>query len=450
MDINNLNITGSMAVVKDEQGEGTVVVKKQKELGEFMNTVLSTVIDTLTITPKRSNEKEVRALEEQINAVQSALAQKQGRHLFVEEKKIVSQYVMNEIIGYGPITPLLDDPTVSEVMVNGYNNIYVERKGKLQKTDVRFNNNPHVLHTIDKILAPIGRRVDESSPMVDARLSDGSRVNIIIPPLSLKGPIVTIRKFAADPYGLEDLINFGTLDMNIAKFLIASVRGRCNIIVAGGTGSGKTTLLNVISGFISKDERIVTIENAAELQLQQDHVITLESRGTNIEGKGEVSIRDLVVNTLRMRPDRIIVGEVRSGETLDMLQAMNTGHDGSITTAHANSTRDTLRRLETMVMMAGMDLPSKAIREQIASAIDLIVQVSRLNDGSRKIVCISEVMGMEGETIILQDIFTFEQEGFDDKNRVLGHFEPTGVVPSFMDKLRNHGENLPTTIFHKQ
>lgn len=448
MEINNLNLNSPDYSIKDDKYNNDVAITKQRELSEFMNLVLSVVIDNLTNTPKKGNDKEVRELEDQINQTLNSLAMKSNRHLFVEDKKLITQYVMNEIIGFGPITPLLDDPTVTEVMVNGYDSIYVERKGKLYKTEVSFNNNQHVLHTIDKIIAPLGRRVDESSPMVDARLSDGSRVNIIIPPLALKGPTITIRKFAADPYGLEDLIDFGSLDMNMAKFLIASVRGRCNIIVSGGTGSGKTTLLNVMSGFISRDERIVTIENAAELQLQQDHVITLESRGANIEGKGVISIRDLVVNCLRMRPDRIIVGEVRSGETLDMLQAMNTGHDGSITTAHSNSPRDTLRRLETMVMMAGMELPAKAIREQISSAIDLIVHISRMNDGTRKVNKISEVLGMEGETIVLQDIFQYVQEGFDDKNKVLGHFAPTGVVPNFMEKLRNHGENLPTSIFH--
>lgn len=448
MDINNIDIQNLDLNLLDDKNSSDTTKNKKRDLDEFINLVLSVVIDNLTITPRKNNEKEVRILEEHINNTLSNLAIKNNKHLFVEDRKTITQYILNEIIGYGPITPLLDDPSITEIMVNGMDGIFVEKAGKIQKTDVHFNNTQHILHTIDKIIAPLGRRVDESSPMVDARLNDGSRVNIIIPPLAIKGPTITIRKFSADPYGLEDLIKFGTLDMNMAKFLIACVRGRCNIIISGGTGSGKTTLLNVMSGFISSDERIVTIENAAELQLQQEHVITLESRGANIEGKGVVTIRDLVVNSLRMRPDRVIVGEVRSGETLDMLQAMNTGHDGSITTAHANSPRDTLSRLETMVLMAGMELPAKAIREQISSALDLIVHVARYNDGTRKISKISEIMGMESDIIVLQDLFQFVQDGFDDKNLVIGHFETTGVVPNFMEKLRNHGENLPTTLFH--
>lgn len=448
MDINNIDIQNLDLNLLDDKNAADSTKNKKRDLDEFINLVLSVVIDNLTITPRKNNEKEVRILEEHISNTLSNLAIKNNKHLFVEDRKTITQYILNEIIGYGPITPLLDDPGITEIMVNGMDGIFVEKAGKIQKTELHFNNTQHILHTIDKIIAPLGRRVDESSPMVDARLMDGSRVNIIIPPLAIKGPTITIRKFSPDPYGLEDLIKFGTLDMNMAKFLIACVRGRCNIIISGGTGSGKTTLLNVMSGFISSDERIVTIENAAELQLQQDHVITLESRGANIEGKGVVTIRDLVVNSLRMRPDRVIVGEVRSGETLDMLQAMNTGHDGSITTAHANSPRDTLSRLETMVLMAGMELPAKAIREQISSALDLIVHVARYNDGTRKISKISEIMGMESDIIVLQDLFQFVQDGFDDKNQVLGHFESTGVVPNFMEKLRNHGENLPTTLFH--
>ena len=424
-----------------------IIIKKKKEFDELTVQVLAEVIDVLTFTPSKDNKEEMKLLIEEINQTLGNILMDIKIHLLPGEKNRIVKYVLDEIVGFGPITSLLEDETVTEVMVNSPDEIFVERLGKIEKTEAAFKNNQHILHIIDKIISPLGRRVDESSPMVDARLPDGSRVNIIIPPLAIKGPTITIRKFSADPYGLEDLIGFGSLNMNMAKFLKASVRGRCNIIVSGGTGSGKTTLLNVISSFIAGDERIVTIEDAAEMQLQQEHVITLESRPANIEGKGRITIRDLVVNSLRMRPDRIIVGEVRSGEALDMLQAMNTGHDGSITTVHSNSPRDTLSRLETMVLMAGMDLPSKAIREQIASALDLVVQIVRFNDGTRKITKISEVTGMENDTITLQDIFVYKQEGFDETNRVIGSYVPTGIVPNFIDKLRSNGENISTSIF---
>ncbi len=421
--------------------------KKKKEFDDFAIIVLDGVIDDLTFTPNKTSAEDLKILNEQIYETLNSLAAKSNKHLLPGDKQKIAKLVIDEIIAFGPITSLLEDPSVTEVMVNGPDKIFVERFGKIEKSDKVFRNNQHVLHTIDKIVAPIGRRVDESSPMVDARLPDGSRVNIIIPPLAIKGPTITIRKFSADPYGLEDLITFGSLNMSMAKFLRACVRGRLNIIVSGGTGSGKTTLMNVISGFISHDERIVTIEDAAEMQLQQEHVVTLESRTANIEGKGKISIRDLVINSLRMRPDRIIVGEVRSGEALDMLQAMNTGHDGSITTVHANTPRDALSRLETMVLMSGMDLPTRAIREQVSSAIDLIIQISRFNDGTRKVTKITEVVGMENDTITLQDVFHFNQEGFDETNKVLGHYIPTGVVPTFMEKLRAHGENVQSAIF---
>ncbi len=432
---------------EDKKPSEELQEKRKAELEDFSILVLEGVIDDLTFTPDKNSPEDLKILDEQILETMNALAVKNGKHLLQGDKLKVSKLVKDEILAYGPITSFLDDPSVTEVMVNGPDMVFIERFGKIEKTNKVFRNNQHVLHTIDKIVAPIGRRVDESSPMVDARLPDGSRVNIIIPPLAIKGPTITIRKFSIDPYGLEDLISFGSLNMNMAKFLRSCVKGRLNIIVSGGTGSGKTTLMNVISSFISHEERIVTIEDAAEMQLQQEHVVTLESRTSNIEGKGKVSIRDLVVNTLRMRPDRIIVGEVRSGEALDMLQAMNTGHDGSITTVHANSPRDALARLETMVLMAGMDLPSKAIREQISSAIDLVIQVTRFNDGTRKITKISEVMGMENETITLQDIFYYKQDGFDETNKVIGKYLPTGVVPSFMDKLKAHGENVQSSIF---
>lgn len=363
------------------------------------------------------------------------------------ERQRLVQELMDEILGLGPITPLLNDPEVNEVMVNGPRQVYVERRGRLERTDISFYDDAHVLHIMEKIVAPLGRRIDESQPMVDARLPDGSRVNAIIPPLALNGPTLTIRKFAKDPFKVEDLIHFGTLTREMARFLEACVKARLNIIVSGGTGSGKTTTLGVLSAYIPEDERIITIEDAAELQLRQTHVVTLETRPANIEGKGAITIRDLVRNTLRMRPERIIVGEVRSGEALDMLQAMNTGHDGSLTTGHANAPRDMLARLETMVMMAGMELPMRAIREQIASAIDLIVQQSRMRDGSRRITHITEVLGMEGDVIVLQDIFRFEQTGLDKQGNVLGYYRATGIRPQFIDRLEAAGQELPGDLF---
>ncbi len=363
------------------------------------------------------------------------------------DKDRIVQEIVAEAVGFGPIHSLLNDETVSEVMVNGPNQVYVERKGKLVLTDVVFRDDRHVMHIIEKIVAPIGRRIDESSPMVDARLPDGSRVNAIIPPLSLCGPCITIRKFAKDPFTIDDLLNFGTMSLEMAAFLEASVKARLNVVVSGGTGSGKTSTLNVLSSFIPDDERIVTIEDAAELQLRQEHVVSLETRPPNIEGKGAVAIRDLVKNSLRMRPERIVVGEVRSGEALDMLQAMNTGHDGSLTTGHANTPRDMLSRLETMVLMAGMDLPVRAIREQISSAIDIIVQQSRLRDGSRKITHITEVQGMEGDVIVLQDLFIFEQLGMDENGKIIGRFKSTGIRPKFIKQLQEAGIELPAVMF---
>lgn len=363
-----------------------------------------------------------------------------------ERTKIIGE-VVDEVLGYGPIDHLLKDDTISEVMVNHANQVYVERKGKLHLTEAKFRDDTHVMHVIEKIVAPLGRRIDESSPMVDARLPDGSRVNAIIPPLALKGPSITIRKFAKDPFQVSDLIGFGTLTEEIAELLRICVEGKLNVVVSGGTGSGKTTTLNILSSFIPGDERIVTIEDAAELQLRQEHVVTLETRPPNIEGKGAITMRDLVRNSLRMRPDRIVVGEVRSGEALDMLQAMNTGHDGSLTTGHANSPRDMLSRLETMVLMAGMELPVKAIREQISSAVDLIVQQSRLRDGSRKITHITEVQGMEGEVITLQDIFVFEGTGKDENGKITGRFKPTGIRPKFLEKLASNGLIVSNDLF---
>ena len=356
------------------------------------------------------------------------------------------EQITDEIIGLGPLEPLLRDESITEIMVNGPRQVYIERSGKLELTNVVFQNDDHVMRIIDRIIAPIGRRVDESSPMVDARLTDGSRVNAIIPPLSLVGPVITIRKFSASPFTVDDLIRFGTATADMFDFLRACVEARLNIFVSGGTGSGKTTTLNVLSSFIPNDERIVTIEDAAELQLRQEHVVTLESRPPNIEGKGAIPIRELVRNALRMRPDRIIVGECRSGEALDMLQAMNTGHDGSMSTGHANTPRDMLSRLETMVLMAGVDLPLRAIREQVASAVDLIVQQSRLKDGTRKIVNITEVQGMEGDVIVMQDVFVFEQTGVVE-GKIQGRLKPTGIRPKFVEKFEIMGINLPPGLF---
>ncbi len=383
-----------------------------------------------------------RTLEETFLSV----LESEGIVLSRTERYRLFEAIVAEILGYGPIEPLLKDNTVTEIMVNGPKQVWVERNGKLEKTAIVFDDDDHVMRIIDRIVSPLGRRIDESSPMVDARLPDGSRINAVIPPISLVGPCLTIRKFSRDPLTVDDLIRFGTMTPEIAQFLQACVNARLNIVVSGGTGSGKTTLLNVLSSFIPSDERIVTIENAAELQLRQEHVVTLESRPPNIEGKGEVTIRDLVINALRMRPDRIVVGECRGGEALDMLQAMNTGHDGSMTTVHSNSPRDTLHRLETMVLMAGMDLPVRAIREQIASALDLIIHMARLKDGSRKIVAITEVQGMEGDVIVLQDIFVFEQTGFEN-GKVLGRIRPTGVRPKFVEKFEVANIYLPPQIF---
>lgn len=356
--------------------------------------------------------------------------------------------VVDNILGYGPIDTLLNDPSVTEVMVNNPETVYVERSGRIYRTDRRFIDEAHLLRIIDKIASAVGRRIDESSPMVDARLPDGSRVNAVIQPLAINGPMLTIRKFSKDPFTDRDLINFGTITEHLATFIDACVRGRLNVLISGGTGTGKTTLLNVVSQYVPDDERIVTIEDSAELRLHQSHVLRLESRPPNIEGKGQVTIRDLVRNSLRMRPDRIIVGEVRGGETLDMLQAMNTGHEGSLSTVHSNSPRDALSRIETMVMMAGFDLPMSAIRQQAASALDLIVHLSRLRDGSRRVTHVSEVEGMEGDTIVLQDIFYYDfSAGVDESGNSLGRIKSTGLRPKFTRKLEDLGIALPAELF---
>ncbi len=387
------------------------------------------LVDRLT---EQENEEEYESVFLQALAEDGIVLPKADRDRLWSELRA-------EIRGFGPIDPFLHDETISEVMVVAPDQVYIERKGKLELTEIRFKDADHVHRIIEKIVAPIGRRIDESVPYVDARLPDGSRVHAIIPPLALKGPCLTIRKFSAVPLQVSDLIHFGTLTPPMAEFLRAAINARLNIVISGGTGSGKTTTLNVVSNFIREDERIITIEDAAELKLQQRHLVTLEARPANVEGRGAVSIRDLVKNALRMRPDRIVVGEVRGAEALDMLQAMNTGHDGSLTTAHANTPRDMLRRLETMVMMAGMDLPMRAIREQITSAVDLIVQQSRLSDGGRKVTYITEVMGMEGDQIVLQDIFTFEQRGRRPDGTVIGKHRATGIVPACTEAMQAYG-----------
>jgi pilus assembly protein CpaF len=362
------------------------------------------------------------------------------------ERQRLFDQIVAEILGLGPLEQLLADESITEIMVNGPKNIYIERKGMLHRVNTTFESEDHVLRILDRIVAPLGRRIDESQPYVDARLADGSRVNAVIRPISLVGPTITIRKFSKKPLTVEDLIRFGSLTPPVVEFLRACVIARLNVVVSGGTGSGKTTLLNVLSGFIPNDERIVTLENAAELQLRQEHVITLESRPPNIEGKGEITIQDLVINCLRMRPDRIVVGECRGGEALDMLQAMNTGHDGSLTTAHSNSPRDTISRLETMCLMAGMDLPVRAIREQIASAVDLICHQDRMRDGTRKVTKVTEVQGMEGDVIVLSDIFEFEQTGIE-AGKIIGRIRPTGLRPKFIDQLEQAGIHLPPSVF---
>ena len=396
------------------------------------------------VTDDKEKERFIRQKIEEL--IGSIGADKDLARTSLGHKNLV-QDVLDEVMGLGPIELLLRDDDISEVMVNGPKKIYVEKHGKLVLSDRRFRDDQHVMHIIHKIVAPLGRHIDEASPMVDARLKDGSRVNAIIPPLALCGPTLTIRKFKKEKLQPKDLIRFGTVTEEMMDFLAACVKVRLNVLVSGGTGSGKTTTLNILSSFIPPDERIITVEDAAELQLRQEHVVSMETRPPNIEGKGEITIRDLVRNCLRMRPERIIVGEIRGGEALDMLQAMNTGHDGSLTTAHANSPRDMIARLETMVMMAGMDLPSKAIREQISSAIDLVVQQNRLRDGSRKITHVTEVQGMDGELVTLSDIFRFEQTGVDEKGKIIGRLKPTGIRPKFMHKFQEEGLVLPARIF---
>jgi pilus assembly protein CpaF len=381
-----------------------------------------------------------------IEELYETILAEEGIVLSRAERKRLFDQIVSEILGLGPLEPLLEDETITEIMVNGPKNIYIERKGKLERVPFSFESNEHVMRIIDRIMAPLGRRIDESHPYEDARLPDGSRVNAVVPPISLVGPCLTIRKFFKTPITVEKLVEFDAITAEAIEFMKAAVVARLNIVISGGTGSGKTTFLNILSGFIPHDERIITIENAAELQLRQEHVVTLESRPANIEGRGEVSIQNLVVNALRMRPDRIVVGEIRDEAALDMLQAMNTGHDGSMTTAHSNSARDTLSRMETMTLMAGMDLPIRAIREQISSAINLICHLERMRDGSRKVVQIAEVQGMEGDIITMTDLFIYEQSGYE-KNRIIGRLRPTGLRPKCIDRIEDAGIHLPPAVF---
>lgn len=419
----------------------------RERLAGIYDRVQRRLLAELSPTVRADNVEEVRRaltriFEEVVAGEDVPLSRNERSELF--------ESIVAGILGFGVLEPFLKDESVTEILVNGPNNVYVERAGRLESTDVRFRDTEELTRIIDRIVSPLGRRVDESSPMVDARLPDGSRVNVIIPPLSLVGPCVSIRKFTRAAYSMEDFVRLDSCTEDMGKFMKACVQARLNIVISGGTSTGKTTLLNILSSYLGNDERILTIEDAAELQLQQDHVVRLEARPPNVEGKGQITIRQLVINALRMRPDRIVVGEVRGGEALDMLQAMNTGHDGSLTTLHANSTRDTMQRIETMVMMAGFDLPVRAIRQQFSSAVDLIVQAQRLTGGPRKIVSITEVVGMEGEVVTMQDIFQFQQLGIDEQGKAYGQIVSTGIRPSFLDRLKHAGCDVSPSLFERQ
>ncbi len=418
--------------------------KKQDNYADLKSRIQNRLLSELDTNMNTENKEQIR---QHIEELFSSILAEESMVLSRSERQRLFEAIVAEILGFGPIETLLAEDAVSEIMVNGPKDVFVERRGNVTRANqVIFEDNNHVMRIIDRIVAPLGRRVDESSPLVDARLPDGSRVNVVIPPIALNGPTITIRKFETDPLTIDDLISFGSVTPQIAEFLRGCVVASLNMVVSGGTGSGKTTLLNVLSNFIPSNERIITVENAAELQLQQEHVVTLESRPANVEGKGEVTIRDLVINCLRMRPERIVVGECRGGEALDMLQAMNTGHDGSLTTLHANSPRDALARLEVMCLMAGMELPVRAIREQVASAVDLICQQTRLRDGSRKVVAITEVQGMEGEMVTMSDIFEFEQTGIES-GKIIGRVRPTGIRPKFNDRLEDAGIHVPASVY---
>jgi pilus assembly protein CpaF len=425
--------TGSLVVDEAVYGNQNFQESKARLHRSIITRLDLTKLNTLG--PERVRSEVSRMVEDLLIAEGVALS-------IIERDRLVSE-VHHELFGLGPLEPLLADPTISDILVNSYANIYIERRGKLEKTAISFKDDEHLMRVIERIVSTVGRRIDEAQPMVDARLTDGSRVNAIIPPLAIDGPVLSIRRFGTDPLKMSALIENGALTKEIAMLFEMCVKARLNIIISGGTGAGKTTLLNALSAYIPADERIVTIEDSAELQMQQPHVVRLETRPPNIESKGEVTQRDLVRNALRMRPDRIVVGEVRGGEAIDMLQAMNTGHDGSLTTIHANSPRDTLGRLETMIQMTGMRLSDKAMRQQVASAVDVVIQVARLTDGTRRITSISEITGMEGETVAMQEIFHFERTGIDSMGKVLGRFRSTGIRPRFAERLRQYGMQLP-------
>jgi pilus assembly protein CpaF len=414
---------------------------------QWKQLVLPRVLGTLDLSMIAViDEKRARV---QIRDVANRLINEEAAPLSVIQRRHVVRQIEDEVMGLGPLEPLLADPSVSDILVNGPNNIYVERSGKLQRTAVRFNDDAHLLNIIDRIVSKVGRRIDESTPMVDARLKDGSRVNAIIPPLAIDGPVLSIRRFRKDALNIDDLVRYGSLNPALVGLLRAIVMARLNVMISGGTGSGKTTLLNAMSAFIPERERIVTIEDSAELQLQQPHVVRLETRQVNVEGRGQITQRDLVRNSLRMRPDRIVVGEVRGAEALDMLQAMNTGHDGSLTTIHANSSRDALSRVETMVAMTGITFPLSALRNQIASAIDVIIHMERQEDGCRRIISVQEISGLEADTIVMSEIFNFSRSGVDEKGNVIGKFSATGIVPEFYDRIRKRGIELPISEFSK-
>ena len=433
------NNNGTPGVVADGTGQQSFQEMKARLHRTLINRMDLTKLQTLT--------------QEQVHAEVSRLAEavlaQEAMPLSVSERERLVNDVQHELFGLGPLEPLLKDPTISDILVNSHKTIYIERRGKIERTNVQFKDDEHLMRVIERIVSSVGRRIDESSPMVDARLQDGSRVNAIIPPLSIDGPVVSIRRFGADPLKMSMLIDYNALTKDIADMLQMVVTARLNILISGGTGAGKTTLLNALSAYIPENERIVTIEDSAELQLQQPHVVRLETRPPNIEGRGEVTQRDLVKNALRMRPDRIVIGEVRGGEAIDMLQAMNTGHDGSLTTVHANTPRDAMARLETMIQMTGMRLSDRAMRQQIASALNLVVQVARMSDGSRRVTSISEVTGMEGETITMQEIFQYERTGVDKEGTVLGRFRPTGIRPRFAERLKACGLQLPRVFFEE-
>jgi pilus assembly protein CpaF len=426
----------------DEVDRTRPLTTQELEWKQLINERLLTVLDLSLIDTVDSDKarKEIREIAERLLSEESAPLSRKQRQLIVER-------IEDEVMGLGPLEPLLADPTISDILVNGFDTIYIERRGKLEATNARFTDPAHLLNTIDRIVSAVGRRIDESSPMVDARLADGSRVNAIIPPLAIDGASLSIRRFGVDLLSMDNLIELQTLTEKVSEVLRAIVQGRLNVVVSGGTGSGKTTMLNILSGYIPDDERIVTIEDSAELQLRQRHVVRLETRPPNIEAKGEVTSRDLVKNSLRMRPERVIVGEVRGGEALDMLQAMNTGHDGSLTTIHANSPRDALGRIENMVSMTGINFPINALRSQISSAIDIVLQIARLEDGKRKVVSVQEINGMEGDIITMTELFTFQREGMDEEGNVKGNLRATGIVPAFHKNLSHRGIDLPIEVF---